>query len=410
MAQQKKPAPAQQPQDTPETLPAATENNQRAVAPYGGENFLSPRQPESIIGVDPAVVAAAEASKARIQSAYIMALQKPRNPAQSRDRILHACKRTAFAEKAEYSKPIAGTTIKGPSIRLAELALREWGNILCDVQVLYEDNNTRRSRVLVIDLETNASFSKEIQVAKIVERKNPQDRGIIKSRLNSKGQTVFVVESTDDELHNKEAALISKSIRTEGLRVIPSDIIDEALDIARETLKKKDSEDPDSAKKRILDSFSALGIPPKDIQEYLGHALDSLTPKELQDLRGVYTAIKEGDMSFFELIKQKDEPKKPKDPPSPMGKQPQSKLGKALESDLNGPGANTPLSTPVSGENVAPGPVSGDAGANSEASTEEHKQGFISCPDKMGAQRPIEDCDTCKFRDINGTKCPAWSE
>ena len=48
---------------------------------------------------DPAAIAAAESAKARIQSAYIMALQKPRNYDNSRLKILAACKRPDFAEK-----------------------------------------------------------------------------------------------------------------------------------------------------------------------------------------------------------------------------------------------------------------------------------------------------------------------
>ena len=72
--------------------------------------------------VDPAAVAAATSAKARIESAFMIALHKPRNVDQSRDRILHACKRPTFAEKVEFAKPVGGKTIKGPSVRFAELA------------------------------------------------------------------------------------------------------------------------------------------------------------------------------------------------------------------------------------------------------------------------------------------------
>jgi len=251
---------------------------------------------------DPAIAAASEAVKARIQSAYIMAIQKPRDTDEARDRILHACKRPGFAERVEFSKPVAGRSIKGPSIRFAELALREWGNIMTDVQVLYEDDAVRRTKVQVIDLETNASFSKEIQISKHVERKNAKDREIISERMNTSGEKVFIVKATEDELHNKEAAAISKALRNEGLRVIPSDIIDEALDTARRTLSDRDKKDPDAAKKAVLDSFSSIGIRPREIQRFLKHDTGSITAAELQELRGIYRAIRDGEAKWSDYL------------------------------------------------------------------------------------------------------------
>jgi len=256
----------------------------------------------SLQHIDPAAAAAAEAAKARIQSAYVMALQKPRNADDARDRILKACRRPAFAERVEFSKPVGGKQIKGPSIRFAELALREWQNVISDVQILYEDEHVRRSRIMIMDLETNASFSKEIQAGKTVERKSAFDREVVSERTNTKGEKVFVVKCTEDELHNKEAALISKAIRNEGLRLIPSDIIDEALETARSTLQKRDAEDPQAAKKRILDAFSEIGIGPRDLEKYLKHKTDMITPAEIQELRTIYRAIRDREATWADYI------------------------------------------------------------------------------------------------------------
>lgn len=258
---------------------------------------------KSLISTDPAIAAAAEGAKARIQSAYLMALHRPRNPDQARDRILHACKRPAFAERVEYNKPVGGRTIKGPSVRFAELALKEWGNVLNDSQVVYEDDQVRRVKIFCTDLETNLTHSKEIVINKTVERKKPtEDREVIGERINSQGQKVYIVRATDDEIQNKEAALISKALRNEGLRLIPTDIIDEGVEVARATLRDRDAKDPDTAKKKILDSFSEIGVLPKDIERYLGHKTDTLTPSELQDLRGIYRAIKDGEARWMDYV------------------------------------------------------------------------------------------------------------
>lgn len=253
---------------------------------------------QAIMPIDPGAVAAAESVKARIQSAYVMAMQRPRSEEQSRARILEACKRPEFAQRVEYSKPVGGSRINGPSIRFAELAVREWGNVLTESQVVYEDDNVRRIKITLLDLETNATFGKEIQIKKTVERKNKKGREVVGERPNSYGETVYIVKATDDELHNKEAAMISKVIRNEGLRLIPSDIVDEAIDIARKTIRDRDAQDPKAAKRKILDSFDGIGIKPKEIEKYLGHPLDTVSPAELGDLRAIYTAIKSGEATW----------------------------------------------------------------------------------------------------------------
>ena len=259
---------------------------------------------------DPAAIAAAEAVKARIQSAYIMALQKPRNVDDARARILRSCKRPAFAERVEFAKPVGKTKVRGPSIRFAELALREWENVLTETQVVYEDDEVRRIKVLVTDLESNSTHSKEIVINKTVERKNPEGREVLYERINSTGEKVYVVRATEDEIHNKEAAMVSKAIRNEGLRLIPSDIIDEAIETARATLRNRDAKDPDAAKKAVIDAFSELNIRPLDLEDYLGHKLELISPGELEELRGIYRAIRDGETRWIDVLEARKKPEK----------------------------------------------------------------------------------------------------
>jgi hypothetical protein len=259
---------------------------------------------------DPAAIAAAETVKARIQSAYMMAIHKPRNEDQARTKILEACKRPKFAAIAEYSKPIGKSKVTGPTVRLAELAIRSWGNILTETQTIYEDDTVRRIRVTCLDLESNASFSKEIQISKTVERRDKKGRIVLSERLNSYGDTVYVVSATDDELMVKEAAMISKAVRNEGLRLIPNDIIDEAMDTARKTRGDRSAKDPDAEKKKMIDAFAGIRIKPRDIEEYLGHKLDIASPSEIDDLRKIYAAIKDGEASWIDYL---DKPEKEDD-------------------------------------------------------------------------------------------------
>lgn len=289
---------------------------------------------QAMMPADPGAIAAAESVKARIQSAYVMAMQRPRNEDQARSRILTACRRPDFAERVQYKKPIGKTKnaatgrweegyITGPSIRFAELAVREWGNVLVESQVVYEDDNIRRIKVTVLDLETNATFGSEAQIRKTVERKNSKGREVVAQRTNSYGEPVFVVVATDEELSTKESAARSKVIRNEGLRLIPSDIVDEAIAVAKQTKSDHDAKDPKAAKKRVLDAFDSIGIQPKEIEKYLGHGLDTISQKELEDLRGVFSAIKGGEATWADYTSQpSDEDGEPEPTLGSKGKKP----------------------------------------------------------------------------------------
>jgi hypothetical protein len=251
---------------------------------------------------DPAAIAAAESARQRLQAAFTVAKRFPRDVDQARHRILSACRRPRFAELVEYKKPIGRGHIVGPSIRFAEECLREWGNIIAETNVVFEDEESRRLAVTVIDLETNTRFLKEIRIAKYVERKDKKGRTVISQRLNSYNETVYKVEATEDELLTKEAALISKVLRNEGLRCIPQDIIDEAIDAARATMSGQYTEDPDAARKKLLDAFASVRVSPKMLEDYLGHKTDTISLDEWNDLRRLFRTVKEGAMPWREIV------------------------------------------------------------------------------------------------------------
>lgn len=268
-----------------------------------------PRQhTPALFSSDPAAIAAAEQARAQIQTAFQVAMMRPRDPMGARDRIIDACKRPRFAEAAEYAKPVGGRKITGPSIRFAEEAIRSWGNILTQTQVVYEDEDILRIRVTCIDLETNAQYSKEMQIRKVVERSSGKDREVVGERTNTYGKMVFIVKATDDELHNKVASSISKCVRNEGLRLIPSDVVDEAMEVARKTRAGGDARDPQARLKAMCDMFSDIGIKPSHLASYLGHPLtDPISVEELDELRTTYRAIRDGDTTWSAVMETREQ-------------------------------------------------------------------------------------------------------
>lgn len=252
---------------------------------------------QNFLPVDPAAFAAAESVKARIQTAYLMAMQRPRNREAARLAILKECRRPDFARDVEFSKPVGGSKISGLSIRFAEVALREWKNVFIETTTVYEDEKIRRVKVIVLDLESNMSYSREIQISKTVERKNAKGRDVVSERLNANGDKVFIVLATDDELQTKEGALVSKAIRNEGLRMLPSDLKKEAARIAGQTITENRL-DPDVELRDALEAFSGIGVTPEEIEGYLGHATTRITPAEHDDLRKIYRAISDGEATW----------------------------------------------------------------------------------------------------------------
>lgn len=275
--------------------------NQNNIEPYATNT------PAAISYADPAAVAAAESVKARIQAQYLVALSHPRSYDQSRFRIMEACRRPAFADKVEYKKPVGGKTIVGPSVRFAELALREWGNIDYSNTVVYDDEMNRRISVVITDLETNTTFSASIQITKTVERKDSTGREVISERINSYGDKIYIVKATEDEALTKQAAMISKALRNEGLRLIPQEIIEEGIDIARRTQQKDVSSNMEEARKKISDAFGGLGIQPKHLEEYLGHPMSMCVPAEITDLRAIFNAIKNGEAKWNDFVSEDED-------------------------------------------------------------------------------------------------------
>jgi hypothetical protein len=254
-----------------------------------------------------AALAMAAQQKAVVEARYKMALARPRDLDMVRQKMLKDASRPSFAMVAIYHKPV-GNGIEGPSIRFVESAIRNMTNILTETSTVSEDDERRVIRVAVSDLETNTYFSQDVTVTKTVERRKlPQGEKPIRVRTNNNGQPIYILHATDDEILNKQNALISKAVRTLGLRLIPGDLVDEALWEIKKTMAQQDRQDPDAAKHRIIDAFAQIGVSVEALKEFVGHELSALTPNEIQLLRTTYTSIKDGETSWKAVMDDKAE-------------------------------------------------------------------------------------------------------
>ncbi len=257
-----------------------------------------------LTATDIAVAAAAAQTKAAVEARYIMAMRRPRDWDDVRQRLMKECRRPSFAENKStlYRKPI-GPGVEGLGIRFVEVALRCLSNIFIETPTVYDDDNKEIVRVSVTDLESNLTYTLDVRVLKQVERSKPMDDGSYLSvRKNKAGRDVYTVPATDDDILNKRGALISKAVRNLGLRVIPGDLQDEAEEIIRKVRLDKAAEDPDAERHRIADAFSQVGVRPSELAKYLGHGLDTCSPAEMVDLRGLYGALRDGETTWAEVM------------------------------------------------------------------------------------------------------------
>lgn len=259
--------------------------------------------------VETASTAIAAKAKAMVEARYVMAMRQPRNWDQVRQDLMSECKRPSFAhnKSAYYRKPI-GKGVEGLGIRFVEVALRCMKNVLVETSMTFEDDAKEIHCVSVTDLESNLTYPLDVRVSKTVERSSPMDDGsYVSVRKNSYGKLTYTVPANDDDLLNKRGALISKAVRTLGLRIIPGDLQDEAEEIIKAVRIDKAASDPAAERKRIADAFGEIGVKAADLTAYLGHTLDTCSPTELVDLRGIYGAIKDGEATWKSVMENKAE-------------------------------------------------------------------------------------------------------
>lgn len=277
---------------------------------FGGQQIQTIRET--------AATAVAAREKAAVEARYLMALKRPRSIMKCREELIKACGIPTFADVAWYMRPAGRKFNKqtnqweesyaeGFSIRFAEEALRSFGNVYPEMSVVFEDEETRIVRDTVTDLESNLSYSTEIVIRKRVERRKLKDgQEAVEERVNSEGKKVYIVEATDDEVLQKQSALRSKAMRTDGLRLIPAWLKEECKELIFKTRDGVFKEDPDRAKRKLADAFNSLGVSVQDLEAYLGHGLERLTNSEYKELVGIGTAIKDGDTTWGEVMAERN--------------------------------------------------------------------------------------------------------
>lgn len=240
---------------------------------------------------------------ADINARWMIAMHRPRDLMTVRSDVLRECMRPKFAKAAIYAVPRGGGMIKGLSIRFAEAAMKAMGNMGCEAQTLYDSDEERVIRVTVTDFEGNTAWSRDLTVRKTKEVRNLKSgQRPIRQRTNSYGDTVYIVEATDDDVTTKEGSAISKASRTGILRLIPAWLLAEAQEKCEAVQRDSNAQDPDGERRKMFDAFAGLNVKPSWLSDWLGHPADQATPAEVTELQQLYRAIRDGQTNPAEAL------------------------------------------------------------------------------------------------------------
>jgi len=223
-----------------------------------------------------------------IQSAIIIANKFRRDEDAAFLALMKACKRLSFAEQSSYSFPRGGQQVTGPSVHMARGAARVWKNLQYGLRITRDDDDSRQIQAFAWDLETNVKVTAEDDFKKLVQRKNKQT-----------GQTAWVSVDERDlrELTNRRGAIL---VRNCILQILPKDLIEDAREECLKTVRKGVTDDPESARKRLIAAFGEIYVDPDMLEVFLGHPVNQCSPAEIQKLRGVYQSIRDGQSTWQE--------------------------------------------------------------------------------------------------------------
>ena len=233
------------------------------------ENSVSLNKSSEVFDADIRVSIDAQVSTAR---AF------PRNLKKVLDNILFlATQDKETADNCFYSVKRDGKTIRGASIRLAEIITTCYGNIRASSRIVSNDGKMVTAQGMCWDLENNVAFSVEV-----------------KRRITDKYGRVF----SDDLIVITNNACASIALRNAIFKVVP-----QAVTSRVQTEIKKivlgEAKDFETTRKNAIEYFVNLGVLEKNILDLFGKkSVQDLDRDDIFDLRGIATAINEGDTTL----------------------------------------------------------------------------------------------------------------
>ena len=180
-----------------------------------------------------------------------------------------------------YALPRGKKPVEGPSVRLAEIILSAWGNIRSEARVIAADAKEITAEAMTWDLEKNVAI-----------------RVQVKRRITDK----YGKRYSDDMVTVTGNAACSIALRNSVFRVIPM-VYTKAICQAARQVAIGDIKTLAAKRDEMISYFGKMGITPDRIFEVIGKmGVEDIGLDELALLKGLATAIKEGDITVDEAF------------------------------------------------------------------------------------------------------------
>ncbi len=192
----------------------------------------------------------------------------------------------ATAQSCTYTLPKGGKQIPGASVHLARIVAQFYGNIRVQVKAGEIGKSHLIAHAIAFDLESNYAIQVETR----------------RKILTSKGERYG-----EDMINTTMLAAMAVAERNAIFKVIPKGIIDKVYNAAKNKIAGKltNEQEMASARKKTLEYFDKThGVNEADILEFLGKkALTNITSDDIVILRGLVTALKDGETTIENTFK-----------------------------------------------------------------------------------------------------------
>lgn len=214
-------------------------------------------------------------NKSEIDQQIATAHRYPRSIKRFRDESLQMVTlNERIAESCIYALPRGGKTIEGPSARFAEVVASAWGNCRAGARTISDQGDFVTAQGVFHDLERNVAITYEVQ-RRITDAKG--------KRYNA------------DMIGVTANAACSVALRNAILKGIPKAFWDDMYQAARQVVMG-DVKTLANRRADAIKAFQGFGVSLDQICSKLEVAgVEDISLEHLVTLRGLLTAIKEGD-------------------------------------------------------------------------------------------------------------------
>lgn len=212
-----------------------------------------------------------------IQAALVISKRFPRDEVDARNRIITACKRKGLAEVAEYEYSRGGTRILGPTIDLLRAIASKWGNVISGWDETDRRDGYSSIRAWAWDTQSNTRAERTFKV---------------KHWRDTSGGGYAITDERD--IYENNANHASRRVRACLEEVIDADVVAEAIEQCRTTLKEGEKTPLVDRVVNMVAAFKEFGVTQHQIEVKLGNNSQSISENQLASLRRIWKAIKDG--------------------------------------------------------------------------------------------------------------------